>query len=283
MTNVPSASETVSNVQDNTVDETDNPHLTIPQEQVPQYSQYMSTVTSEQYQFTSVLQEQQQFTGLPSISGDPVAPAVPMQPGVVDNLAGTTQQLLMPTWTGTGEPVTQNTAQTGDGPPHFNTAAIPSYNNSDNQFIGSNISTGVEQNRDASSSTMYSVQYGNSEAPAMYSEGLNAQYTGTNTQQPIASMLPHANQPSLYSNFTSQAPGTEPADSHNLMPQQPLSTSQPVMSFSQPLTGISQPPTSAVPTAVPPPTSSQSQQPEQKKEPSSKEDTGILFVSSKNL
>ena len=265
--------ETVATVQDNTVDETDNPHLTVTQEQVPQYSQYMST-TAEQLQFTSTPQQQQQLTGLVSASGDPAAPAmVPMQPSMVDNLAGTTQQLLMPTWTGTGEPVTQNIAQTDDHPPHFNTAAIPSYNSSDNQFIGSNTNaTGIEH---PSSST---IQYGSNETVTTYSEGLNAQYTGTNTQQPMVSMLPHANQVSLYSNFTSKVSSTEPADSHNLMPQQSLSTAQPMLSVSQPVIGISQPPTSAVPTAMPPPPpSSQSQQPGQKKEPASKEDTGIVI------
>ena len=270
---------TVSNMQDNTVDETDNPHLTITQEQVSQYSQYMST-TAEQLQFTSAPQEQQQVTGLVSTSGDPAASAaVPMQPGVVDNLAGTTQQLLMPTWGGTGEPVTQSIIQTGDHPPHFNTAGIPGYNSGDNQFIGSNTNTtATEQNRDTSSSTMYSIQYGTNEAPTTYGEGLNAQYTGTNTQQPMTLVLPHANQPSLYSNYTSQVPGTEqPTDSHHLMPQQSLSTAQPVLSVPQPITGISQPPTSAVPTAMPPPPSSQSQQLGQKKEPSSKEDNGIVI------
>ena len=71
-THVPSsAAEAVSNaIQDNSVDETDNPHLTVTQEQVSQYSQYMNTAP-EQHQFAGVHvppQDHHQFSGLVSSS-----------------------------------------------------------------------------------------------------------------------------------------------------------------------------------------------------------------------
>ena len=277
-TNVPSsvsARVVVSNaVQDNSVDETDNPHLTITQEQMPQYLQYMNTAP-EQHQFTGVPpQEEQQFTSLvsSSIGNQYVSHAVPLhgnQPNMVDNTAGSTRELLshgVPSWSTPSDTVTQlpmNTAQTSDHPPQFNTtASIAGY------FSGGPYSLGTEQS--------------SQQMPTTYSEGFNAQYTGTSSQQPMTSMLP--NQTPMYSNFASQVPSGEPtsvqADIQNLMPnvahhtQQPSSATQPVLGTTQSVAMISQPVTSA-------PSSSQSQsqiqQPGQKREPpSSNEDTGIF-------
>ena len=236
----------------------------------------------EQHQSTGVPpQELQQFGGLVSSSiGNQYASQSMLlhgnQPGMVDSIAGNTQELLshgVPSWPAPSDTVTQmstNTAQPSDHPPQFNTTANVI------GYIGgvtpSVYSAGTEQNSHQLSTT--------------YSEGFNAQYTGTNSQQPMTSILP--NQMSLYSNFPSQVPSSQPtsvqADLHNLMPNvthqsssvtQPVFNTAPVFNIAQSNAVFSQPVTSATSSL----SQSQAQQPGQKKEPpSSNEDTGILFV-----
>ena len=234
-------------------------------------SQYMNTAP-EQHQFAGVPpQDQHQFSGMvsSSIGNQYISEAVPLygnQLGVVDNTAGNTQELLshgVPPWSAPGDAVTQmstNTAQSSDHPPQLSTTAnIAGYISSGPPTV---YSTGSEQ---------YSHQ--------MTTEVFNTQYTGASSQQPMTSMLP--NQLSLYSNFASQAPSSEPtsvqADTHNLVPNvthQSFSVTQPVLNTAQSNSVISQPVTS-----IPSTSQSQIQQPGQKNEPpSSNKDTGILFM-----
>lgn len=278
---------TVTNAaQDNSVDETDNAHLTLTQDQVPQYSQYMNT-GPEQHQFTVGMtqeqqhmtqEQQQQFTNLVSSSTtvDQYAnQVVALQPGMVDNSAGVTQQLLghhhvMPSWSIPNETVTQmstNITQASNHPPQFNTVGITG--SDDSHYIGGGLpadSTGVEQNM--SSATMQTLQ-----------DGFNAQYIGTSNQQPVAATLPNSSQASLYSNFVSQPPSNEAnfaqTSSMPSVTQQLFSAAQPVMSVTQSVTSISQPFVSTAATVPPSQLQLQNQQPGEKKEPSSKEDTGM--------
>ena len=243
--------------------------MTVTQEQVSQYSQYMNTAP-EQHQFTGVPpQDQHQFSGLvsSSISNQYASEAVPLygnQPSVVDSTAGNTQELLshgVPlSWPTPSDTVTQmstNTAQSSDHLPQLNTTA---------NITGSGpptvYSAGSEQN-----------------SHQMTTEGFNTQYTGASSQQPMTSVLP--NQMSMYSNFASQIPSSEPssvqADIHNLMPSvthQSFSVTQPVLNTTQSNSVISQPVTSAAATTFTSQSRSQTQQPGQKNEPpSSNEDT----------
>lgn len=266
--------------------------MTITQEQVSQYSHshYVNTAP-EQQQFIEASQEHQQFSGLVSSSSDQYGSnTVPLhgsQPGMVDNSsAGTAQQLtghLMPSWTGTGETFTQMSAtiaQASGHPPQFSTAGISGSDNS--QFTSRGLmnvdGTVAEQNKDALSSATHGFQYGSSEMSTMYSEGFSTQHSGMTIQQPMIANAP------VYSNFASQAPSSEPAfvqaNLQNLVPnvsQQSFSTAPPFMRDSQSVTGSSQPTAATAAVAVPPPPPSHSQQPGQKKEPSPKEDTGIVI------
>ena len=203
----------------------------------------------------------------------------------------------MPSWTAAGENITQlsaNVTQAGDHQPQFSTEGATSYSGSDNsQFIGGgppNVSnTGTEQITNISTTTAatQALQYGD---PTMYSktsEGFNAQYPVTGSQQPIT--LPNNNQTALCSNFATQVPNSEPAffqaDLQNRMPsvtQQSWNTSQPVFNRFQSAISTSQPVSAAAAAAAAhppshPPSQSQSQQPGEKKELPSNKDIGIAI------
>ena len=279
---------TVSNTaQDNSVDETDNPQLSITQEQIPQHSQYMNIVSEQ----PEPPQEQQQFTGM--VSADTQYRTQPLllhgtQPGMVDNTTGNTQQLsshVIPPSSIAGDTVTQMSTtltQTVDHPPQFNTATTAFISGESSHVY----TTGTEQYGGASS--MQGLQYGGQEGP---SGGYNVPYTVSNYQQPVyggqegpsegyngvsnyqqpvtsippSQMLPysnvasHSNEPHFMPNVTQQSS----------IPQPVLGTAQSGTSFSQPIMSA----------AVSAPSQSLTQQPGQEKEPiSSNDNIGMLEI-----